>query len=181
MSRPTCGAAAALACMALAGCENGVMPASNLPGRVAVVPAETVFPAEAPADTCWAREVMPAVIDTITEQIMIRPARVAADGAVTSPAAFRTESRQKIVQDRREVIFETPCPAQMTQERIAALQRALQARGYLTGPITGGLDARTLRATRAFQEPRGLASATLSLETARRLGLIAYPRQVTTE
>lgn len=181
MSRPTCGTVALLACVALAGCGNGIVAIPGLPSRVAVAPAETVFPSDAPAGTCWAREVMPAVIETVTEQIMIRPARIAADGTITSPAAFRTESRQEIVQDRREVVFETPCPAQMTRERIAALQRALQVRGYLTGPITGIVDSRTLRATRAFQEFHGLASATLSLETARRLGLIAYPRQAVTE
>ena len=52
-------------------------------------------------------------------------------------------------------------------------QRALAARGYYAGPITGVMDRRTQAAIRAYQRPQGLDSAMISLAAARQMGLIA--------
>ncbi|KAA2311479.1 peptidoglycan-binding protein [Pseudooceanicola sediminis] len=68
--------------------------------------------------------------------------------------------------------FRVPCPAQMTTERIATLQRALAARGLYDGPISGHMSAATRAAIRAYQGARGLDSDLLSLAAARQMGLI---------
>ncbi|AZB54890.1 peptidoglycan-binding protein [Cereibacter sphaeroides] len=68
--------------------------------------------------------------------------------------------------------FEAPCPDLMTPERIATLQRALEARGLYAGEITEELDTRTRSGIRKLQAPLGLDSDRLSLAAARALGLV---------
>jgi peptidoglycan hydrolase-like protein with peptidoglycan-binding domain len=80
------------------------------------------------------------------------------------------------VTPRRDNWFETPCPDALSPEFIASLQRALQARNRLAGPITGTFDPPTREAVARLQKQNGLNSSVLSLETARGLGLIAVPR-----
>lgn len=132
-------------------------------------------PADAPPGTCWGKIVSPALIETVTEQVLVEPARQADDGTVTTPAIFRTETRQRIVTEREVTWFETPCPAAMTPELIATLQRALSARDLYAGPITGQIDTATSTAVRLYQSETGLDSPILSLAAARALGLIATP------
>ncbi|SHH82995.1 peptidoglycan-binding domain-containing protein [Marivita hallyeonensis] len=125
---------------------------------------------------CWVRDVAPAELQTVTRQIEVSPAEMAPDGTLLKPARFRTETAQVIVRERQELIFETPCPADMTREFISTLQRALDARGLYRGPITGEMDVFTLRAVRRYQSGQGLPSGLLSLQSARRLGLLTTPR-----
>ncbi|MGH1453584.1 MAG: peptidoglycan-binding domain-containing protein [Paracoccaceae bacterium] len=164
--------AAALTCAAaLSGCQTTVPG-----GEPALVSHIEEAPPGAPADTCWGKDVSPAVIETVTDQIMLQPAEVLEDGTVISPAVFKTETRQAIVQERRETWFQTPCAAQQTPDFVASLQRALAARGLFRGTVTGIMDNRTRRAVRAFQKPQGLDSGILSLAAARKLGLVAVAR-----
>ena len=127
-------------------------------------------PPGAPPGTCWDKTIRPAVIETVTEQVRVTPA------TATSPAEYRTETAQRIVEDRQESWFETVCPDALTPEFIASLQRALAARQAYGGAVTGRLDAPTRQALRAWQAAKGRDSATLSLDTARELGLAAVPR-----
>jgi len=133
-------------------------------------------PAGVAPDSCWVRDVAPARIETVTRQIEIAPARLAEDGTLLSPARYRTETAQAITRERQELTFETPCPAALTPDLIATLQRALEARGLYRGPITGKMDVRTLQAVRRYQSARGLPSGLLSMRSARGLGLLATPR-----
>jgi len=127
--------------------------------------------------TCFARATTPAIIETVTEQIMVQPAEVRSDGSVVSPAAFRTVTRQQILRERREVEFETPCDTIQTPQFIASVQRALLARGYYRGPITGALDARTGTSIQRFQSAQNdVDTSLLTLRSARTLGLVAQPR-----
>ena len=132
-----------------------------------------IGPPSAEPGSCWGKDTTPARIETVTEQVLLHPAEVLTDGTVTRPAVYKTETRQQIVQERREIWFETPCAHQLTPSFIASLQRALQARGVYRGAITAQMDRRTRRAVRAYQSPQGLDSGTLSLAAARKLGLIA--------
>ncbi|MGK7652442.1 peptidoglycan-binding domain-containing protein [Roseovarius sp. B08] len=109
----------------------------------------------------------------MTEQILVTPAEVADDGTVTRPASYRTETSQKIVQERRVTRFRVPCRAEMTPEFNASVQRALKARGLYHGPINGEMDRRTRAAIRSFQKPQGFDSDILSVAGARQLGLVA--------
>lgn len=127
--------------------------------------------------TCFDRATTPAVIETVTEQILVQPAQIRSDGSVETPAAFRTVTRQRILRERREVEFETPCASLVTPEFTASVQRALVARGYYSGPITGQMDARTRTAIERFQTAQGdVSTGTLTLKSARTLGLVALPR-----
>ncbi|MCR9125083.1 MAG: peptidoglycan-binding protein [Rhodobacteraceae bacterium] len=131
-----------------------------------------VAPPGASEGTCWGKQAVPAIIETVTDQVLVQPAEVMADGRVLQPAIYRTETRQAIVRERRETWFETPCPDRMTPEVIASLQRALTARALYRGAISGAMDARTRAAIRRYQQPQGLDSGILSLAAARQLGLI---------
>jgi hypothetical protein len=124
---------------------------------------------------CWARDITPAIIETVTEHQLIQPAEVDADGHIREQASFRTVTEQRIVQDREEIWFRTPCPAEMNLTFIATLQRALKARGLYRPALTGVMDAATRDAIRRYQEPRGLDSDLLSLAAARDLGIMASP------
>lgn len=129
-------------------------------------------PPDADPTACYARESTPAILETVTEQVMIQPPQIASDGRLLEPAVFVTESQQRIVRERRDLWFQIPCELQVRDpEFIAALQRALAARGLFQGPATGEMTRRTERAIRAYQQPQGLDSAILSLAAARQLGL----------
>lgn len=131
-------------------------------------------PEDARPNACYARDVTPAVIETVTEQIIVQPPELGSDGSVRAPALIRTETNQRIVRARTDLWFEVPCEAETSPEFIAALQRALAVRGAYRGPVTGVMDLRTRRAVRDYQRPQGLNSGVLSLAAARMLGLAVW-------
>lgn len=155
--------------LALAACQP-LPPGPAAPADLAAAPPG------APPGSCWGKEVSPAVIETVTEQVEIAPPSLDATGQPIAPARYATETRQEIVAERAVRWIETPCPAIVTPAFIASLQRALAARGAYGGPITGVLDPRTRTAIRRHQAQRGLDSDILALETARTLGLVEVPR-----
>ena len=160
---------------ALAGCQPGPVAGTRQAddlSRELVRKTGTKPPSEG-KNICWADDVTPAIIETVTEQVLVRPELRGAEGDVVQPAIFETKTAQRIVQDRRDVWFRTPCEAALTVDFVASLQRALKARGYYTDTLTGQLDAQTRRAIRQYQEPLGLNSERLSLAAARRLGIAA--------
>lgn len=130
-------------------------------------------PPDAAPGTCWGMDQTPAIIETVTERILLQPAQTNSEGAVLAAPVYRPESTQRIIEDRREIWFETPCPDVLTEERIAALQRALAVRGLYTGDVTGHMDRATRRAVRTYQKPQGLNSDILSRAAAERLGLVS--------
>ncbi|MCC1493167.1 peptidoglycan-binding protein [Cognatishimia sp. F0-27] len=86
---------------------------------------------------------------------------------------YRKTLVPKIIEPSKALRFETPCPSVWTEDFIATLQRALLARGYFNGIVSGRMDDATRAAVRRYQTEQGLESATLSLDTARTLGLVA--------
>lgn len=127
-------------------------------------------------NSCWGKDVTPAVIETVTQDILVQPAEVSSDGTVVSEPIYKRETRQAIVKERRELWFETPCQDKLTPDIIATLQRALKARGLYTGALSGQMDGPTRAAIRRFQVKEGLDSSILSLWAARKLGLVAIER-----
>ncbi|WP_322867025.1 peptidoglycan-binding domain-containing protein [Aquicoccus sp. G2-2] len=172
--------AALAALLLLSACSEagdvGQSIASGFSGPALVQTHERPPPGAAP-DSCWGKDITPAVIETVTEDILVQPAQVQSDGTVTAPPIYKKETHQRIVKERRELWFETPCERQLTPDFIASLQRALQARGYYSGPSSGEVTPRTRRAVRRYQAAQGLDSAILSLAAARKLGLVAVARQ----
>lgn len=163
-----------LAVAVLAGCQTGGVP--KAPGQTdlaaEVVRLDRPGPPLRPEGACWESDVTPAVIETVTEQIVVTPEMRDATGQVVTPATYRTDTRARIVREREEVWFRAPCPAEVTVDFVASLQRALKARGYYLLPVTGALDAGTRDAVRRFQADRGLDSPRLSLAAAQDLGLL---------
>ncbi|MCI2400486.1 peptidoglycan-binding domain-containing protein [Aliiroseovarius subalbicans] len=160
------------ALMTLTACVSPTGPAAP-DGATLLAPGEG--PPDARSGACYGKDVTPAVIESVTEQVLIQPAQIASDGAVIAPAVYKTDVRQRIVQERRDYFFEVPCPHLFTVEFVSTLQRALTVRGVYKGPINGTLDPRTRKAIRNFQLP-GFNSDLLTMDSARRLGLIAYER-----
>lgn len=130
-------------------------------------------PPGAEPGSCWGKHVTPAIIETVTHQVLLQPAQVLVDGTVLHPAVYKTETLQDIIRERREIWFLVPCEINLTPDFIASVQRALTARGLYTGSITGEMNAGTRAAVRRFQKPQGLDSGILSLAAARKLGLVA--------
>ena len=162
------------AVLLVTGCTRVSLPAVARMGEPELVKTRAAPPPGATPDSCYGQDATPAVIETVTEQIMLQPAQIAADGSVLYPAVYKTETRQAIIEEREELWFETPCSADLTPDFVASLQRALKVRGYYKGSVNGEMTNRTRRAIRAFQAPQGLDSAILSKAAARQLGLVAY-------
>ena len=164
------------AVLALSACaENAVVTSSNIDPI-----SEANAPPGAAPGTCWGKTVSPAVVETITHKVLVQPAQISSDGRVQAPPIYKTEDMQHVVRPRKENWFEVPCDAQMTPEFIASVQRALQARGYYRGPITGEMNTRTRTAVRKYQQSEGFDSSILSVAGARKLGLIAVDREPST-
>lgn len=133
-----------------------------------------VGPPNADPQSCYGREIEPAVIETVTEQLLVEPEQLDRDGNVRRPAVFVTATEQRIIEDRTETWFETPCAMESNVEYIANLQRALTARGHYTGAVTGIMNRATVQAVRTYQQPQGLDSGVLSLAAARQFGLSVW-------
>jgi hypothetical protein len=161
--------------LGLSGCQTTIPQAPDGPTSLQkeLVPKRNNTPPSTDKGVCWADDVTPAIIETVTEQVLVSPELRGPDGAVIRAAVFQTEVSQRIVQDRRAVWFRAPCPDVLTLDFVATLQRALKARGYYRGELTGQLDTQTRRAVRQYQEPLGLDSERLSLAAARSLGIVA--------
>jgi hypothetical protein len=163
----------ALALM-LAGCNGTQVTApSRADLGIELMRLDKAGPPPGPEGACWASDTTPAVIETVTEQIVMTEEARDDAGRVIAPATFQTKTHQRMVQLREEVWFRAPCPSDMTVQFIASLQRAMKARGLFLGAVTGEMDAATREAVRRFQADRGLDSPTLSLAAAKELGLIA--------
>ncbi len=170
----------ALCLGALWGCETAPVTA-DLP-EPGVREATTQGPADAPPGSCWGRTISPAVIETVTEQVQVQPARISPTGEIQSLPVFRTDTRQRIITPRQDNWFETPCADTLTPEFVATLQRALAARGLYGGAIAGVLDDATRAALRRYQiDEGGPDSPVLALATARALGLVPVERTPNSE
>jgi len=133
-------------------------------------------PPGAEPGTCWGRDVTPAVVETVTEQVMVQPPELDADGRLRAHPVYRTETSQRIVREREEIWFRAPCVEDLAREVVATLQRALEVRGHYSGPINGTMTLATRRAVRAYQRPLGLDSGVLSLRAAQMLGVVTHDR-----
>lgn len=162
-----------VAALAVAGCSEVVSSNIVEPQLTQVIDAP---PPGADPEACWGKTVSPATIETVSQKVLVQPAQISSDGRIQAPPVYRDETRQEVVVPRREQWFEVPCAQDLTPEFVSSVQRALQARNYYLGPITGNLDMRTRRAVRAYQVDQGLDSGVLTVAAARQLGLWALER-----
>ena len=163
--------AACVVSLYLLGCTEGADS-----GLAAFIASETnPNPAELTKE-CFAKENLPAVIETVTERKVKRPEVLGKDGVVIRKATYRTQSRQNIVSERREIEYQTLCASDYTPELISNLQRALKARGYYSGAVNGLLTPTTEKAVKDYQVSLNFPATKLARFTAQQLGLIAYSR-----
>lgn len=165
-----------LATFALAACDapSAITRAGGEPDLLHLT--QTAPPGAAPG-TCWGKTVEPAIVETVTQDILVQPAQVSSSGTIQAPPIYRKEVRQQITEPRKENWFQTPCHTDLTPEFVASIQRALAVRGYYTGTISGKMDARTRAAIRKFQAPQGLDSGILSVAAAQKMGLWTIRRE----
>lgn len=141
-------------------------------GEEDVITDFALAPPGARPGACYGKDVTPAVIRREHARKLVAPPVIGPAGNVISPAQYEDSVSDTVVEGRKTVYFETPCPPRWTPDFIASLQRALAVRGLYHGAVSGQLDTETRRAIRAFQLGRGLNSAILSIESARALGLV---------
>lgn len=163
--------------LVLAACQTVPMPENPEKADLSaeIVRPRQPGPPEGPEGACWEADITPAIIETVTEQVQVTAEVRDEAGNVTTPATFRTDTRQHIAREREVVYFRAPCPEEMTVDFVGSLQRALKARGLYDGPLTGQIDPLTAEAIRRYQAERGLDSPRLSLGAARDLGLATVP------
>lgn len=161
--------AIAMALFALSACSDS----GRDTGASEVSRLQQTAPTDAEPDTCWGQDVTPAVIETVTSQVLVDQDETVSEDSL---AVYELESEHVIIKERSDYWFQTPCPEVMDAEFISSLQRALAAREIYQGPITGKLGPATQSAIRQFQKERGMASTQLSLDAAQALGLVAIPR-----
>ena len=161
-------------CLLLASCSNDLQRFVEPP--LATTYKQPIDPTR--PDACHSRDDTPAVIETVTDQVAV-PEVVDGAGRVLKAARYDTQTRQRIVSNRQEIWFETPCREVWTEDFIASLQRALIAREVLAGPPSGQMDGPTRNAIRTFQVNLGIDSDVLSVAAGKRLGLIPYERSDT--
>jgi hypothetical protein len=126
--------------------------------------------------TCWGKTISPAIIETVTREVLLKPAQSSADGLIQKPAVYRKKDQQEIVKPRQETWFETVCPSLLTPDFVLSLQRSLSLRGAYKGNISGVMDEQTRQAIRKFQLSDGFDSGNLTVATARVLGLVIVSR-----
>lgn len=165
----------AAAVFVVSACE---MPpsGSNAPKSVQTIGFATDAPEGAAVGTCWGKTISPAVIETVTREVLLKPAQTTASGLIQMPAVYKKEDIQQIVRPRQDTWFETVCPNLLTEDFVASLQRSLSLRGNYMGEVTGLMDDRTRRAIQKFQLGGGFDSGNLTVASARTLGLVAVPR-----
>ncbi len=110
--------------LAMVACDNA--PASQ-PGNVLIDMGQIETHNDG---RCFAKDISPAVIETVTLQEIETEAVRDETGAIIRPALFRTVTRQQILRERADIRFETVCPQNYTAERVSTLQRALKAHGF---------------------------------------------------
>ncbi len=158
---------------ALAACAPSPDETARLDlGGEVIITDFTLGPPDARPGACYGKDVTPAVIEHVTERVLVKEAEIGPDGNVLAPAQYDERTTQNLVNGREPIYFETPCPPRWTPEFIASIQRALMTRGLYQGAATGTLDPATRAAIRQFQLAQGLNSAILSTESARALGLV---------
>lgn len=159
----------------LAACSTAYgPPAPNHETILITKPGEG--PPDARPGACYGKDVTQARVEVVTEQQMVEPAQFGENGTIIKPATYRSTTHQTIVEPRKEFFFEVPCADRFDVEFVTSLQRALKARGFYRGRLSGVMDERTRRAIRKFQIPNGLNSDILTMDTARQLGLVEYGR-----
>ncbi len=160
---------AALLGLTLSACTDGGVPPYSNPPEFTASQIEVDH-----YGRCYGHDVTPALTNVETSHTQLSDTLTGPNGEVIANPTYQTVTNQQILRERREVLFETVCPENMSVDFIASLQRALATRGYYQARITGQMDAHTESAVRLYQRQQtNIDSPLLAIQTARILGLVA--------
>lgn len=122
---------------------------------------------DTPATT---REItVPAHYHNITKSVEATPASVEREAI---PAKYKTVKKTVEAAPARTVWTSVLCDVNTTQDVVVRLQRALQSAGHYGGPIDGVIGGQTRRAIASYQSAAGVKSDILTIESAKKLGVI---------
>ena len=111
---------------------------------------------------------IPAEYSTVKVTKLVKPAQPV---KVPVPAEYKTVNKQVMVQPEHAEWVQLLCDVNATPDKIAAVERALQKRGYNVQP-DGKIDPQLSKAVRMFQEENDLhATGLMTAETLAALGV----------
>ena len=116
------------------------------------------------------REVtVPAHYHNITKTVEASPASVQ-----RTPIAetYRTVTKTVETAPARTVWTSVLCDVNTTPDVVTRLQRALKTAGHYRGPIDGVIGSQTSGAIRSYQAAQGVESEILTIDNAKKLGII---------
>jgi hypothetical protein len=140
----------------------------------------------------WCLKEVPAVYQKVSRKVEVTPAvtkqvEVAAvtkivprkklvyaayENKIETPPTYKTIMKKVLVakggfQEWKEVL----CEPQITDNKVAQIQKALAREGYDAGPADNQMGAKTKEALIKFQQDKGLPVGNLNLETLKALGI----------
>ncbi len=140
----------------------------------------------------WCLKEVPAVYQKVTNKVVKEPATTK---QVDIPAVTRVVPRKKLVYASYDNKIETPptyktimkkvliakggfqewkevlCETQITDNKVAEIQKALLREGYDAGPVDNQMGGKTKQALIKFQQDKGLPVGNLNMETLKALGV----------
>lgn len=165
------------AVLVLANCTTLTPVTRDQPPQLYTPPRAA--PVDAAEGTCWDKTETPALVKTVTEDVLVQPAQISSTGTLQSLPVYRSQTRQVILQERQIRWFQILCDADLTPDYVASVQRALALRNLYKGEVNGKMSPQTRAAIKAFQKEQAVSAAdhaTLTVEGARKLGLWAQER-----
>jgi hypothetical protein len=140
----------------------------------------------------WCLKEVPAVYQKVTRKV---EKQAAITNQVEVPAVTKVVPRKKLVYSSYENKIETPptyktimkkvlvakggyqewkevlCEQQITDTKVAQIQKALNREGYDAGPADNQMGGKTKQALMKFQQDKGLPVGNLNIETLKALGI----------
>ncbi|MFN8288128.1 MAG: peptidoglycan-binding domain-containing protein [Chitinophagales bacterium] len=116
---------------------------------------------------------VPAVTKVVPRKKMVEPAR---ENKIEVPATYKTIMSKVLVkkggyQGWKEVPCSQSGSAEVKDDKVARLQKALQREGYDPGPADNQMGGKTKDALVKFQQDKGLPVGNLNSETLKALGI----------
>lgn len=111
---------------------------------------------------------IPAVYKTVHKRVMVSPAE---EKVVPVPAVYKYVDRTIKVKDSELKWMRVICKTNFTPNRVMMVQRALKRAGFYNGEIDGIFGPSSQEALRKFQKSRGLATAGVTIESLKALGV----------
>ncbi len=116
------------------------------------------------------REVtVPAHYHTITKTVEATPASVQ---RTPVPETYNTVTRTVEAAPARTVWTSVLCDVNTTPDVVARMQRALKSAGHYSGPIDGVIGGLTRRGIASYQTAQGVKSDILTIDSAKKLGIL---------